>query len=560
MQKIKNSTLAQLFMETGFAPNRQQRKQLIGAEELYKIIEPERQYPYEFVCFKITGYRPKINTQQVIEGKDLKKDLPVYILRESGRLNLKANQQDEKIYSLDALAKKFNVTNRTIERWRQRGLTARRYIFDKKKTGIGFAESVVDEFVKKNEELIKKASKFELIDSVTKHAIIETAQKIGADENLSRTAVIKKTAEAFKRAPETIRLIINNYERRIKRPIFKNLHNQLDAKEIASIYQMSAAGVSIKQIAEKFNKSVSSIYRIINRRAIRMLLAAKIEYIMSDEFTQAGAEEKILAAPVSVRRMPKGLILKEQTKQSEKSEDVVEAIKKIPALTREQEAELFRRYNFCKFLAAGLVKKLSLTESCAAAAQKAGQLLSSAERIKNLIIEANLSLVFRVAGKHAIGANMADLVSEGNMALIRAVEKFDYAKGFRFSTYASWVIAREFARLQPGAKQAAAEKSDLDDASIWQHLKTRPAGVEEIEMARSSLEEVIKENLTTREQYVIRYHFGLTGSLVKKQFKTLKQMGDELGISKERVRQIELIALGKLRQTLSPEEFNLLTK
>jgi RNA polymerase sigma factor (sigma-70 family) len=103
------------------------------------------------------------------------------------------------------------------------------------------------------------------------------------------------------------------------------------------------------------------------------------------------------------------------------------------------------------------------------------------------------------------------------------------------------------------------ERGAFDEKSVSEHLKTRPAGVEAIEMARRSLEQVIEENLAEREQYIIRYHFGLTGSVVKKKFKTLKQIGDELGISKERVRQIELIALGKLRQTLSPEEFELLT-
>jgi RNA polymerase sigma factor (sigma-70 family) len=283
-----------------------------------------------------------------------------------------------------------------------------------------------------------------------------------------------------------------------------------------------------------------------------------IDYIMSNEFELPDAREKILDSPVSIRRMPKGLLQKTRTRPDENWQDFVEAIKKVPALSRQQEVELFRRYNFLKYLAAGCIKQLSLAKPCANFAHQAQQFLNQAERIKNLIIEANLKLVIRVAGRHISGVNLSELVSEGNVALMRAVEKFDYIKGFRFSTYASWVIAREFAHFQPPAP-AGAQRSDLDQMSVSEHLKTRSAGVEAVEKARSSLEQVIEDNLTEREQFIIRYHFGLTGSLVKKEFKTLKQIGDELGLTKERVRQIELIALGKLRQTLSPEEFELLT-
>ncbi len=558
MQKIKNPILSQLFAGTSFAPKAQQLKQLAAVEELCKIIDPDKQYPFEFICFKVTGYRPKdLPAEQTISGSELLRDLPVYILRASTRLKLSAEKQGEKIYSIDELSKKFSVSTRTIERWRKKGLMCRRYIFNEKISGIGFASSVVDEFVASNKELVSKACRFSAISPAMRQGIIEMSQKLGSKEDLSRTAVIKKVAAHFKRAHETVRMIIVECEKN-KKQIFKNPHILLGSRETSLIYNMHESGSSIDQIAAKFNKSASTIYRTINRKRIRKLLSAKIDYIPSAEFARPDAHSRILATPISVRRMPKGILDRPEANSDSDWQAFVDAIKKIPALNRQQEAELFRRYNFLKYSAAELAKQLSLTKPCAKTAQQAEQYLNQAERIKNLIIEANLKLVIRVAGKHASGANLADLISEGNIALMRAVEKFDYTKGFRFSTYASWVIARDFAKFLP-IEAAQAERSIFTGTSAAEHLKTRPAGIEVIETARRSLEQVIEDNLTEREQYIIRYHFGLTGSLVKKKFKTLKQIGDELGLSKERIRQIELLALGKLRQTLSPEEFELLT-
>lgn len=558
MQAIKNSILAQLFMETGFVSKAQQLKQLAAAEELYRIAERGKSYPYEFVCFKITGYRSKSEfSQQTIDGSDLLRDMPIYILKASARLKLPVAKQNEKIYSLDELSEKLNVSTRTIERWRKRGLICRKYLFGDNVLRLGFSEPIVNKFIEAYPELTASAAKFSNVPNDIKNQIIEMASQLDAEESSSRTAIIKKIAAHFGRAVETVRLILTDAEKNQRRQIFNRSRVSLGQAETASVFAMYESSAAINQIAEKFNKSISSIYRVINRKRIRKLLSAHIEYVPSDEFTAADAETKILSQPVSVRRTPRGILEKTQ-KPNENWQEFIETIQNVHSLNREQELELFRRYNFLKYLAAERIHHLSLISPCANAANDAEQYLKQAERIKNLIVEANLKLVVRVAGKHTAGANLSDLISEGNMALIRAVEKFDYVKGFRFSTFASWVIAREFAKFLP-AESARAERTVSHDDVDIEHLQSRPAGIELIESTRRSLEQVIEENLTEREQYIIRYHFGLTGTMVKKKFKTLKQIGDELGITKERVRQIELIALGKLRQTLSPEEFELLT-
>ena len=233
----------------------------------------------------------------------------------------------------------------------------------------------------------------------------------------------------------------------------------------------------------------------------------------------------------------------------------------VPVLNREDEVELFRRYNYLKFLACQSRAGVKLSKVSGTMLTKIESHLAQAEEIKRRIIEANLRLVVNVARKHTLsGANLLDLVSEGNISLMRAVEKFDYSRGFRFSTFASWAITKAFARKIPDQIGRLGKATKASLANIHREMRTEDAAdFAAIERAHQSLAQVIKDNLTKREQYVIMNRFGLVGPPIKKETKTLVQIGRELNLSKERIRQIELLALQKLRQSLSPEEFELLT-
>ena len=122
----------------------------------------------------------------------------------------------------------------------------------------------------------------------------------------------------------------------------------------------------------------------------------------------------------------------------------------VPLLTREQEAHLFRKMNYLKYKAGRLRDTLDVDRPKSRLMGQIEKLYDESVATKNQIIRANLRLVVSIAKRYVGPAgDFFELVSDGNMSLLRAVEKFDVSQGNRFSTYASWAIMKNFARSIP---------------------------------------------------------------------------------------------------------------
>ena len=175
------------------------------------------------------------------------------------------------------------------------------------------------------------------------------------------------------------------------------------------------------------------------------------------------------------------------------------------------------------------------------------KLVALAEWHRDRILEANLRLVFSIV-KNFVNANNTfdDLLSDGIFGLIRAVEKFNYEYGFRFSTFATRVVRRNAYRMVVVNQQDRQKVSTgLQDLQLEISDEGRSSAISEkrwLEL-RSHLA-VMLDDLDRREKFIVRARFSL-GSHRKRH--TLQSLANRLGISKERVRQLERRAVDKLR-------------
>ncbi len=562
MRQIKSQNLAQLLVQLHFTPQKHLRKQLDSAEKLLSIIKADKEYPFDFVCFHITGFHPKdLPEQPPMKGDELAEDLRIFIAKLSAQLALAANEQGQKVFDIADLASYLDVSTKTIHRWRKRGLVARKFVFDDGKKRLGFLQSALDKFLKDNPDIVTKAKTFKRLTQKEKLQIIRQAKVLSSKTSLSCYQVIDQIASKLGKAHETIRYTLLDYEKaNPDKPIFDRPPSVVSPAEVAELYKMFKHGADIKELMNRFGRSRSSIYRLINQQRAKNLLARKIGFVASEEFLEENAKQRILAKPAGVEKAVSQKSV-EPLDLAGKSllPEYLQALRDTPVLNREREVELFRKYNYLKYLASVTRAGLKPSKVHSDRLKEIERYLTEAEAIKKTIIEANLRLVVSIAGRHAIDeANFLELVSKGNYALTKTVEEFDYAKAVRFSKTASLNIAKEYAKVSGKSTELTREKAG-SLANIQRYLKSAEPDVAAIERARHSLVQVIKDELDEREQYIILNHFGLIGSVIRKNRKTLQQIGQDLELTKERVRQLELIALQKLRNSLSIKEFELLT-
>ncbi len=283
-----------------------------------------------------------------------------------------------------------------------------------------------------------------------------------------------------------------------------------------------------------------------DRRLLARLFEEPLEYVNHKLFAKPNAEQLLFGRTVGEDG--------EVVPSDSVSDEPVETKSDSGTLNSAQEILLFQRFNYARMRIARIFEKadgLAMSDACVK------DLLVWARRAtaaRCQIVQANIPLVLAMAKRTRLsGLDFNELISEGNLALLRSVDKFDCSRGFKFSTYACRAILKSFSRVAlrtsryrgrfPTEFDPTLEKSDFIDRK---RDGLEADCVEEIR-------EILAENraeLNDMERTVIRERFALDAGPESPRPKTLEQVGELIGVTKERVRQIQNKALRKIRLIL----------
>jgi RNA polymerase sigma factor (sigma-70 family) len=540
--KYRIDTLAELARQMQFTPQDIRLAQVNAAEELLHTIDPNKAYPPEFLIFRVTGYHPKSLSNEMFAGLAVQHDLGLLIEQLSTTLDVRTEAIGEPVLSIDDVTERFSVTSKTIQRWRRKGLPARRFLFPDGKRRVGFLLGSVERFFSGHREQVARGTNFSQIDDAERDQIVRRALRLAVQCRCCSNEIARRIARKLHRSPLTILHTLRKFDQEHPaQAVFPQAREEVSDVERQRIVRGHRRGLAIQLLAKRTCRPRSAVYRVVLDERIERMSRRKTRFIDDPLYHQpdsaevveqiASQEELGEKARVEDGRIPRDL------------PPYLQALYRTPLLTASKERALFLKFNFHKYQFVAARRRLEPQFARLRDLEALERFLHAANQTKNAILQANLRLVVSVARKHLRpGISLMELISDGNITLMRAVEGFDIHRGYRFSTYATLALMKGFARSVP--QMLAAKRSNSMSDQVLDSMADSRDRFATDRMADREHVGVLLSRLDDKERSILSAHYGLGADAAV----TLDQLGERLGLSKHRVRQIEKSALAKLRR------------
>lgn len=457
--------MADLTRQLLFAPSERRRDQVLRAEALHDQIDPQANYPLDFVHFRISGYQTETPEPVLLVGSALQADLRLMIDQLSRTANIEPTD-DDPVVSPTELARELGVSTKTINRWRRQGLRWRWVVAPgEPKRHVVFPRAGVRCFLEQHGEQVRRAAGFSHLDRRTRQRLVGHARRLLRSRPLTLNQVARELAPIYHRSTQTIRRLLLQYDQQDGHArLFPLQSDPLSEREKRLLVRAHRLGISMSKLVQRLRRSRSTLYRVLREQQANEYLGQPIHYIHLPVFDREDAGE-VLLRPLACES-PQPQDLGQQTLSTVRVDDLPPTLQSLfvqPVISREDQQSLIVRMNYLRYLAAQLRERLRPHDPRVADLQRISGYLLRAAAIRDRIVQANLPLVLTVARRHTMGheehhlLRLLDLVEIGVEVLIQSIEEYDPSRHSSVERYVSWRLMQQFVREQLKAETTLAE-------------------------------------------------------------------------------------------------------
>jgi transposase len=530
LSALRLAALADLAEQLRFVPRKAVVRQLERAVELAGDIEPERNYPEDWVIERITGYRPDLDGPATLVGAALVGDLSAFVERVSDAARLTASDLPRGTLGVEALAERWRVSRRTVERYRRHGLVAHRARDERNVTTLVFTPLAIERFEAARGPALARAASFDRMDDDAAQRVVRLGRRAARRFGWSLHEASQRVGARTGRSPATVRRALERAERE-RAPVFGAPPGRLDAREREILLRADRRGVPVRRLAERFGRSEASVRRLA--------LEVRAERIRDLGLPTGDAPTSALEAPAARSGLRIAIDLT--------TDDLVRNAASDGPVDAALERALGAAHRALVVRAGAIGAAMGRAAPPAALVDRAETDLRWAALLRVRLVQQQRRTIVQ-AMENALGTALASLSPERQRrahrlafgAAIEAAAEFDPARGGRLAAATVFAVQRAMARAAPaaaGASRASVRGVRLDDwrrrIAPWQAWLDPPAG----SLVRAAA-------LPDRERRLVEARFGLTGEPPR----TVAEAAEALGVSAQGAARLERAAVRGLFQ------------
>lgn len=462
-QTYRSRLLADLSRQLLYSPPQKRAEVVRHAEQLHDELDENKNYPFEFVVYRLTDRRVPPNESVMLVGEAIKPDLRLLIDALSRSIEMTCEETDPGATTAE-LAEQLGVSTKTIARWRDAGLRWRwavRDLGDKHKVMI--TRSALTAFEQTQEGRLANATAFTRLSEDEKEQLIFRARRLAAATDQPAQAILSHLAKRTGRSLNALRVLIRQHdEQHPTSPVFPDHSGPLTAEQKQAITLDYQNGATVSALCQRYNKTRSTIYRSIHESRAQRIAQMPLSAVYSPTFDRDDADE-VLMHPI-VR----------QGDARQLGADVIDALpaalKPIyegPIEPDDVVRSLIVRYNFLKHRAIALQNRIIQSTAIASDLDAFDRLLDRINAARGEAIAAVLPIALSVVRRQQIttqqggGSAFMTMLSTAHRMLIEELDRYDPGVAHPFESVLTNRLMRILASPTTTKRQSSVDAQSL---------------------------------------------------------------------------------------------------